>query len=765
MQPVTPPQPAQLPLPIVLSAAPSNGQASGSTAGNTGVAANVTQPSSSIDIRDYPLIFSGPTNVSPACFSYRFTLSIAKRIPGGGMKSRLQVFALGTLLRLGLEKAEGGSGRYKMVPVSAAATNQLLLQLLPEHKGGAALVQCYQQQYGSDILAVATDPACSQYVRLLTIKGQQHMLLLLDKVAAPSQTQPQPSPRPPPLNVTGAASRVQAVHPVGTSTSAQALTHQLAGLQLGNGNIGACVGGSSSNVGSSLPPGQLVTTEAQAAAAVAELLSAPEVAMVCEGDLQRDGAIALVQLYAPGTAGGACYVFDLHGMAPGVRAAAVRHLARLMESPDTAKVLHDCRSDCEAFFYLHGIRLANVWDTQVAFGLLQFLSSVGASSDAVNAPIGLNQLLQQYELPPNPLKKVMHGRMDREPDLFERRPMEAEVMQYAVADVWQLLPAKALLEADLGPAAALRVEPLSAAYSEWGLEAGDRRCGAAAPDGGSGGSYAGALRLPLGRDMQLSISPPDYRPRYSPALLGAEAEGGTEYEPAPQPAPPQLSAAEDADTQLVLELFPEQVRAAIQAALATEELSQAAAAASQDQEQGQEQASTSTGALGSSGSSGRAGPVQLVEVIVDVGRPVRIRLSSRREIKLEQELSVEDALEHLAAAKGRLHLTGGRHGDLFYSDNRAGIPGTLHRISAMRDREAGIIGLTYRVGRHAPGVGRLILDVLHALAEGHDATGHEVQGAFGCHPPCCSWAPPAPVRPPCCVTWPTCCPTHSAARL
>jgi len=29
------------------------------------------------------------------------------------------------------------------------------------------------------------------------------------------------------------------------------------------------------------------------------------------------------------------------------------------------QVLHDCRADCEALYYQHGIRLAAVWDTQV----------------------------------------------------------------------------------------------------------------------------------------------------------------------------------------------------------------------------------------------------------------------------------------------------------------------------------------------------------------------------------------------------------------
>ena len=41
----------------------------------------------------------------------------------------------------------------------------------------------------------------------------------------------------------------------------------------------------------------------------------------------------------------------------------------------------------------------------------------------------------------------------------------------------------------------------------------------------------------------------------------------------------------------------------------------------------------------------------------------------------------------------------------FHEDNRMGLEGTLHRISAIRNRDPkrSIIGLTYRIGRHMPG--------------------------------------------------------------
>ncbi|GLC60193.1 hypothetical protein PLESTB_001583700 [Pleodorina starrii] len=54
---------------------------------------------------------------------------------------------------------------------------------------------------------------------------------------------------------------------------------------------------------------------------------------------------------------------------------------------------------------------------------------------------------------------------------------------------------------------------------------------------------------------------------------------------------------------------------------------------------------------------------------------------------------------------------------LFGSDNRYCPPGTLHRVSAMFDPADGsVYGLTYRMGRHVPGVAELLRDVVTDLA-------------------------------------------------
>lgn len=55
-----------------------------------------------------------------------------------------------------------------------------------------------------------------------------------------------------------------------------------------------------------------------------------------------------------------------------------------------------------------------------------------------------------------------------------------------------------------------------------------------------------------------------------------------------------------------------------------------------------------------------------------------------------------------------LHAVGG-----FLGDNRAGIPGTLHRISAIKNREGTVVGLTCRVGRAVNGAVNMVHDLLN----------------------------------------------------
>lgn len=198
-------------------------------------------------------------------------------------------------------------------------------------------MQHYEQEYAGSLLAVLSGPVCRPYVRFETVGGQQLALLLLDDLvgrsgaaaspAAPPAALlplpirlPQPPPPPPPQPAQ------QAQHAGGSSTAAAAAA----------GTNGTTATGAAAT-STALPIAQLVTTAAAAEAAVAELLAAAEVAVDCEGDLDRDGAIALVQLYAGGER---CYMFDLAGMKAGELPVAVGHLARLLESETTIKVCH-----------------------------------------------------------------------------------------------------------------------------------------------------------------------------------------------------------------------------------------------------------------------------------------------------------------------------------------------------------------------------------------------------------------------------------------
>jgi stage III sporulation protein SpoIIIAA len=92
----------------------------------------------------------------------------------------------------------------------------------------------------------------------------------------------------------------------------------------------------------------------------------------------------------------------------------------------------------------------------------------------------------------------------------------------------------------------------------------------------------------------------------------------------------------------------------------------------------------------------------LVEVVMDLGRPPEARFFNREMIILPQDVSELD-LEYVVSRIGS-----------FGDDNRAGIERTLHRISAIRNRKGNVVGLTCRVGRAVFGTIKIIQDLVES---------------------------------------------------
>ncbi len=90
----------------------------------------------------------------------------------------------------------------------------------------------------------------------------------------------------------------------------------------------------------------------------------------------------------------------------------------------------------------------------------------------------------------------------------------------------------------------------------------------------------------------------------------------------------------------------------------------------------------------------------LLEVILDLGRLPEARYRSHERFLSDHEVTRAD-LDMVITHIGE-----------FGEDNRAGIPRTLHRISAIRNRQGEVIGLTCRVGRAMFGTVTIIRDLV-----------------------------------------------------
>ena len=93
---------------------------------------------------------------------------------------------------------------------------------------------------------------------------------------------------------------------------------------------------------------------------------------------------------------------------------------------------------------------------------------------------------------------------------------------------------------------------------------------------------------------------------------------------------------------------------------------------------------------------------ELLEVVMDLGREPEARLPGR-EVLLSTHSVREEDIEYVVQRIG-----------VFGDDNRAGIERTLHRISAIRNREGRIVGITCRVGRAVYGTVAIIRDIVES---------------------------------------------------
>ena len=92
----------------------------------------------------------------------------------------------------------------------------------------------------------------------------------------------------------------------------------------------------------------------------------------------------------------------------------------------------------------------------------------------------------------------------------------------------------------------------------------------------------------------------------------------------------------------------------------------------------------------------------LLEIVLDLGRAPEARFLGELGSVFLREAPVTE--EELVAASDAVGDFGG--------DNRAGIEGTLHRVSCIRNRRGRIVGMTCRVGRAVTGHIDMIDDIL-----------------------------------------------------
>ncbi|XP_070558747.1 egalitarian protein homolog [Ptychodera flava] len=178
----------------------------------------------------------------------------------------------------------------------------------------------------------------------------------------------------------------------------------------------------------------VVTDPAYCAKAVNELLAEKVIGVDCEGEcLGITGRLTLVQI---STVQGDVFLIDIIADRDKHAMFYLGRLKELLESPDVVKVFHNCRSDSAALYCQFGVTLRNVFDTECAYQVLMDQHNID-----VKQPIpGLNHVCQIFGGPLNEVNEDIKYRMSHDHGYWGYRPMSRDMVIYAAADVFALLP-------------------------------------------------------------------------------------------------------------------------------------------------------------------------------------------------------------------------------------------------------------------------------------------------------------------------------------
>ena len=161
----------------------------------------------------------------------------------------------------------------------------------------------------------------------------------------------------------------------------------------------------------------------------------PTLAIDLEGvNLGKGGSVTIVQLASMNRQ---VYLFDVL-QAPDMME---KVLKPMLESSSVLKILHDCKNDSCALHFNHRVTLEHVFDTQVAHAVIQQQESGKAAYKLKSG--SLNALVELYGkglLPINSKKDSMKKVYRRNPRFWAQRPLTQEMILYAAADVYVLVP-------------------------------------------------------------------------------------------------------------------------------------------------------------------------------------------------------------------------------------------------------------------------------------------------------------------------------------